>query len=54
MRLMKSLGKRGFSDGLGKYGGLNSGSITVRRENGNTHCTSSWEVQSDFSFQIRS
>ena len=25
----KSLGKRGFSGGLGKYGCLNSGGITV-------------------------
>ena len=44
MGLMKSLGKRGFCGGLGKYGGLNSGGITVRRENGNTHCTRSWEA----------
>ena len=29
MGLMKSLGKPGFCGGLGKYGDLNSGGITV-------------------------
>ena len=48
MGLIKSLGKQGFSGGLGKYGGLNSGGIAVRRENYVTHCTNSWEMQSDF------
>ena len=29
MGLTRSLGKRGFSGGLGKYGGLNSGGMTI-------------------------
>ena len=29
MGLIKSLGKRGFCGGLRKYGGLNSGGMTI-------------------------